>query len=142
MDHILGMEFITHNNVFIEGHNKLVRISSKNGVVRAKVHEVPNVGGSTIHLMLGIFFQKECMGICGMLCVMCVLNEFEPKKATNSVTSPKCIKRVLDEFLNVMHKELPNELPLRRRVDHVIEVMPGVAPPAKTSYRMNHEDLK
>ncbi len=28
MDCILGMEFITQNNVLIEGHNKLVRIMS------------------------------------------------------------------------------------------------------------------
>jgi hypothetical protein len=33
MDCILGMEFITHNNVFIEGHNRLFKIPSKNGVV-------------------------------------------------------------------------------------------------------------
>ncbi len=32
--------------------------------------------------------------------------------------------------------------PLRRQVDHAIEVMPGVAPPAKAPYRMNHEELK
>jgi len=53
MDCILGMEFVTHNNVFIEGHNRLIRIPSKNGVVQVKTREVPNVGGSTIHLMLG-----------------------------------------------------------------------------------------
>jgi hypothetical protein len=33
-----------------------------------------------------------------MMCVMWVLNEFEPKEATNLVTFSKCIKRVLDEF--------------------------------------------
>jgi hypothetical protein len=33
MDCILGMEFITRNNVLIEGHNRLVRIPSKNGIV-------------------------------------------------------------------------------------------------------------
>jgi hypothetical protein len=33
MECILGMEFITHNNVFIEGHNRLVRNPSKNGIV-------------------------------------------------------------------------------------------------------------
>ncbi len=33
MDCILGMEFIPRNNVFIEGHNRLVRIPSKNGIV-------------------------------------------------------------------------------------------------------------
>jgi len=34
------------------------------------------------------------------------------------------------------------DLPPRRWVDHVIEVMLGVAPPAKAPYRMNHEELK
>jgi hypothetical protein len=32
MECILGMEFITHNNVLIKGHNRLVRIPSKNGI--------------------------------------------------------------------------------------------------------------
>jgi hypothetical protein len=48
----------------------------------------------------------------------------------------------LDEFSDVMPKELPDELPPRRKVDHVIKVMPGVAPLAKAPYRMNHEELK
>ncbi len=67
MECILGMEFITHNNVFIEGHNRLIRIPSKNGIIRVKTHKVPNVGGSTIHLTLGKTWEKECMGGCGML---------------------------------------------------------------------------
>jgi hypothetical protein len=37
---------------------------------------------------------------------------------------------------------MPEELPPRRRVDHIIEMMPGVAPLAKVPYRMNHEELK
>ncbi len=53
MDCILGMEFIAQNNVFIEGHNRLVRIPSKSGIVRVKAHELPCVGGSTINFMLG-----------------------------------------------------------------------------------------
>jgi hypothetical protein len=58
---------------------------------------------------------------------MHVLDEFEPKEATNLVSSPKCVKRILDEFPDVMLEELPNELPMRRRVDHVIEMITGVA---------------
>jgi hypothetical protein len=92
MECILGMEFITHNNVLIEGHNRLIRIPSKNGIVRMKAHEVPSVGGSTIHSMLGIILEKECMGGCGMLCVMHVLDEFEPKETTNLVSFPKCVR--------------------------------------------------
>jgi hypothetical protein len=136
------MEFITRNNVLIKRHNRLVRIPSKNGIVQVKAHEMPSVSGSTIHLMLGKTFPKECMGGCGMLCMMHVLDEFEPKEATNLVTSPKCIKRVLDEFPDMMLEELPEKLPSRSRVDHAIEVMPRVAPPAKAPYRMSHEELK
>ncbi len=77
-----------------------------------------------------------------MICVMQVLDEVEPKEVTNVVTSSKCIRQVLEEFPDVMPKELPEDLPPRRRVDHAIEVMPGVAPPAKAPYRMSHEELK
>jgi hypothetical protein len=48
---------------------------------------------------------------------------------------------MLDEFLNMMFEELP-KLPLRRQLDHAIEVMPKVAPPTKALYQMNHEELK
>jgi hypothetical protein len=44
MDCVLGMEFITRNIVLIEGHNRLVRILSKSGIVRVKAHKVPCVG--------------------------------------------------------------------------------------------------
>jgi len=71
-----------------------------------------------------------------------MLDEFEPKEATNLVSFPKCFKRILDEFSDVMFKELLDELPLIKQVDHAIEVMSRVAPPAKAPYRMNHEDLK
>ncbi len=114
MDCILGMKFITHNNVLIEGHNRLIRIPSKNEVVRVKAHEVLSVGGLTIHLMLGKTLEKECMGGYGMLCAMRVLDEFEAKEATNLVSFPKCITRVLDEFLHVMPEEFLDELPPRR----------------------------
>jgi hypothetical protein len=142
MDCILGMEFITQNNVLIEGHNRLVRIPSKSGIVQVNAHELPCVGGPTIHFMLGKALERECVGGFGMMCVMRVLDEYEPKEATKLVTSPKCIKQILEKFPNVMPDELPKDLPPKRRVDHAIEVMPGVAPPAKAPYRMSHEELK
>jgi hypothetical protein len=73
---------------------------------------------------------------------MRVLDEYEPKEATKLVTSAKCIRRVLEEFPDVMPEDLPEDLPTRRRVDHAIEVMPEMAPPAKAPYRMSHEELK
>jgi len=41
-----------------------------------------------------------------------------------------------------MLEELPEDLPSRRRVDHVIKVMSRVATPTKAPYRMSHEELK
>jgi len=73
---------------------------------------------------------------------MRVLDEYEPKGAAKLMTFAKCIKQVLGEFRDVMPEELPKDLPPRRRVDHVIEVVPGVAPPAKAPYGMSHEELK
>jgi hypothetical protein len=142
MDCILGMEFITQNNVLIERHNKLVRISSKSGIVQVKAHELPCVGGSTIHFMLGKTWERECVGGYGMMCVVWMLDEFEPKEVTNVVTSSKCIRQVLEEFLDVMLEKLLEDLPLRRQVDHAIEVIPKVAPLAKAPYKMSHEELK
>jgi len=79
---ILGIEFITNNIVFIKGHNRLIKIPSKIGIVWVKAHEVRNVGGLTIHLMLGKTWKKRSMGGCGMLCVMHVVDKFEPKEAS------------------------------------------------------------
>jgi len=120
--------------VFIEGHNRLVKIPFKNEIVQVKAHEKLSVGGSTIHLMLEKTLENEYMGDYGMLGVMRVLEKFEPKEATNLVSFPKCVKQMLDEFPDVMLEELLNELPPRKRVDHVIEVMPRVAPLAKAPY--------
>jgi hypothetical protein len=61
--------------------------------------------------MLGKTLEKECMGGYNMLCVMRVLDEFEPKEVTNLVSLPKSIKQVLNEFLDVMPEKLPDELP-------------------------------
>jgi len=44
----------------------------------------------------------------------------------------------LEEFPKVM----PEDLPPKRRIDHAIEVVLRVAPPAKAPYRMSHEELK
>ncbi len=41
-----------------------------------------------------------------------------------------------------MPEELPEDLPPRKQIDHVIEVMSGVAPLAKAPYQMSHEELK
>jgi hypothetical protein len=70
--------------------------------MRVKAHELPCVGGPTIHFMLGKAWEREFVGGFGMMYVMQVLDEYEPKEATKLVTSPKCIKQALEEFPDVM----------------------------------------
>ncbi len=42
----------------------------------------------------------------------------------------------------MMPEDLLEDLLSKKRVDHAIHMMPGVAPPAKAPYRMSHEELK
>ncbi|KAG9444875.1 hypothetical protein H6P81_016215 [Aristolochia fimbriata] len=49
---------------------------------------------------------------------------------------PKEIARVLEEYKDVMPRELPYHLTPRRKVDHKIELEPSTRPPAKEPYRM------
>jgi len=46
---------------------------------------MPCVGGPTIHFMLRKTWERKCVRGYGMLCVMRVLDEYEPKEAANLV---------------------------------------------------------
>ena len=48
---------------------------------------------------------------------------------------------ILKEFRDIMPSELPKKLPPRRPIDHKIELLPGVKPPAQVSYRMAPAEL-
>jgi hypothetical protein len=60
--------------------------------------------------MLGKAWERECVGDYGMMCVIRVLDEFEPEEATKLVTSAKCIKQVLEEFPDVMPQRVARKL--------------------------------
>jgi hypothetical protein len=61
--------------------------------------------------MLGTTWKNECVGGHNMMCVMRVLDEFELEETTKLVISPKCIRRVLEEFPDVMPEDLSEDLP-------------------------------
>lgn len=54
---------------------------------------------------------------------------------------PAAVQGVLKAFEDVMPDKLPKALPPRRSVDHEIELVPGVKPPAKGPYRMAPPEL-
>ncbi|KAE8690049.1 hypothetical protein F3Y22_tig00110929pilonHSYRG00045 [Hibiscus syriacus] len=63
------------------------------------------------------------------------------KEDDNLGMVPRNVQEVLRDFEDVMPGELPKELPPRRLVDHEIELIPGVKPPAKCPYRMSHPEF-
>ena len=63
------------------------------------------------------------------------------KEGTGLELVPEGICKVLEEFTDVMPNQLPKVLPPRRSVDHEIELLPGVKPPAKGPYRMAPPEL-
>ena len=55
---------------------------------------------------------------------------------------PSEIKKVPDEFKDVMPPEQPKKLPPRRKKDHKIELESGAKPPAMGPYRMAPPELE
>ncbi|GJV11837.1 putative nucleotidyltransferase, ribonuclease H [Tanacetum coccineum] len=74
-------------------------------------------------------------------CYLAVTRQ-KANEGSSKVEVPKVIGRVLDEFKDVMPKELPKKLPPRREVDYNIKLGPGSKPPAKAPYRMPPPELK
>ena len=56
-------------------------------------------------------------------------------------TVPSEIKDVLDSYADIMPESLPQTLPPRRGIDHEIELLSGIKPPAKNAYRMAPPEL-
>jgi hypothetical protein len=61
-------------------------------------------------IVVGKAFKKECVGGFGMMCVMRVLDEYEPEEVTKLMTSAKCIRQVLEEFPDVMPEGVARRL--------------------------------
>ena len=63
------------------------------------------------------------------------------EEVTTEETIPSEIKNVLDSYANIMLESLPQKLPPHRGIDHEIELLLGIKPPAKNAYRMAPPEL-
>nr|GEV73282.1 hypothetical protein CTI12_AA187700 [Tanacetum cinerariifolium] len=70
------------------------------------------------------------------------VTRLETNEGSNKVKVPKAIERVLDEFKDVMPRELPKKLPPRREVDHTIKLETGSNPSAKAPYQIPPPELE
>ena len=53
------------------------------------------------------------------------------------VAIPDTMRGLLEQYADVMPKELPDGLPPKREIEHRIELEPGARAPAKAPYRMS-----
>nr|GEU48103.1 hypothetical protein [Tanacetum cinerariifolium] len=107
--------------------------------VRAKIGEWEG----TIDLsMVPMDDFKVVLGLEFLDKVRAFLMPLEADEGSSKVKVPKVIEQVLDEFKDVMTKELPKKLPPKREVDHTIKLEPGSNPPVKAPYRMPPLELE
>ncbi|KAE8673495.1 Detected protein of unknown function [Hibiscus syriacus] len=75
---------------------------------------------------------------------LCILDPKQqciiPPATTKKV--PDVVSHMLAEFQDVIPAELPKKLPPKREVDHKIELVPNVEPPARAPYRMAPPELE
>jgi transposase InsO family protein len=55
---------------------------------------------------------------------------------------PPEVKKLLKEFDDTFPTTLPNGLPPTRRLDHAIDLIPGMEPPSRPVYRLSHYEMK
>nr|GEY33664.1 uncharacterized protein [Tanacetum cinerariifolium] len=107
------------------------------------------------NVVLGLEFLDKVrdfpMPFSNSLCILdggktCMVSTERDAKKTDEGSSkaevPKAIEWVLEEFKDVMPNEFPKKLPLKREVDHTIELEMGSRTPAKALYRMPPPELE
>jgi len=69
------------------------------------------------------------------------LTEEETSNEKQLVYPPE-VKKLLKEFNDTFPTTLPNGLPPERRLDHAIDLIPGMEPPSRPVYRLSHYEMK
>ncbi|KAL9252827.1 Retrovirus-related Pol polyprotein from transposon 17.6-like protein [Drosera capensis] len=129
---VLGMKFLDKvKAMLIPDSNAMCILEEENPCMVPLVREGSLKSLSAMQLVKGL--KKEEPTFLAALKV-------EDEKLMSDV--PKVINDVLEEFQDVMPPELPRKLPLRRDVDHVIELEPGTRPPAAVPYPMASSELE
>jgi len=66
---------------------------------------------------------------------VCSITSTENQQVT---PPPPEAQKLLKEFADVFPDTLPNELPPKRSIDHLIELTPGAEPPSRSPYRLSY----
>ncbi|CAL5428331.1 unnamed protein product [Camellia sinensis] len=108
-----------------------------------KPRDVTENKPKSLHILTKKCFQAESMEL-GVIYAV-VVKEVSDLAAESVSELPTEVAKLLSHFSNVAPKELPDELPPMRNVQHAIDLIPGSQLPNLPAYRMNpreHAELK
>ncbi|XP_022972954.1 uncharacterized protein LOC111471473 [Cucurbita maxima] len=131
-DVVLGMEFLLEHKVIPMPLAKCLVITDSNPtVIPASIKQPGNLRMiSAIQLKRGLAREEPTFMVIPLMEV-----------TTNEETVPNEINEVLNDYADIMPESLPQTLPPRQGIDHEIELIPGVKPPAKNAYQMAPPEL-
>ena len=129
---VFGMDFLLGHKVISMPLAKCLVITDHNPtVIPASIKQLGNLRMiSAIQLKGGLTREEPTFMAIPLM-----------EEMTTKEIVPNEIKDVLDSYANIMPESLPQTLPPRRGIDHEIERLPGVKPPAKNAYRMTLPEL-
>ncbi|KAA0065444.1 reverse transcriptase [Cucumis melo var. makuwa] len=131
-DVVLGMEFLLqHKFIPMPLAQCLVVTSSNSTVVQAKIKQLSGVRMISVLQLKNGFSREEPT----FMAISLVDEQIEIG------TVPVEIRKVLNEYVDILLPELSRSLPPRRGIDHNIELVPGAKPPTKNAYRMASPEL-
>ena len=131
-DVVLGMEFlIAHHVIPVPAANSLMIMGEDPCVV-----PVQNKQPEEIKLISALQFKR---GVKRQEPSFVVFMKGGEEGVEKDI--PSAVRDALRSFEDVMLDQLPQRLPPKREVDHQIELLPGVKPPAKGPYRMAPPEL-
>ncbi|KAL0456382.1 UNVERIFIED_CONTAM: hypothetical protein Slati_0977400 [Sesamum latifolium] len=129
---IIRLEFLRDTRTVVLPHVDFLMM------MEAKPCIIPKLAGRNGEKNLSAMqFEKGCKQ--SEPSYLCTLRFDEIEKALGPI--PSVVKRLLKEFEDLMPEELPHKLPLKRAVDHKIELVPGMKPPTRAPYRMSQPEL-
>ena len=137
-DMILGMDFFLRAKVGLFPHLSGIFIHDEGSPCFVKASFAGRLLDSKQKQVVMSAQQLKAGMRKGEQTLVAALVEIKPDQF---VEVPEEVVSVLDEFMDVMPKELPKTLPPRRNMDHKIELEPGARIPAQAPYRMAPKEL-
>ncbi|GJR43519.1 putative nucleotidyltransferase, ribonuclease H [Tanacetum coccineum] len=129
---VLGLEFLDKVRAFPMSLANSLCILDGGKTCMVSTERDAKSGGKTLSAMQfkkGFNKSKPCY---------LAMTRLKTDEGSSKVEVPKVIKRVLDEFKDMIPKVLPKKLPPKREVDHTIELETGSKPSAKALTEFHH----